>query len=141
MKVLAKGIPLILSSRKYLADILIGMYASSHRPSIILVASRPDTLAGELAWEGEPIAIASANAPAEYIQHLSIAHFTMKNYSENEGLWEQLLPLVDEDGFHLFHTTRHAITLGFTTCRIGLLGVLATELFQDLLSEKEHLHV
>lgn len=140
MKVLAKGIPLTLAGRKYVVDILIGMYATSHRPSIILVASRPDTLAGDLAWEGEPIAIASTNAPAEYIQHLSPAHFTMKNYSENEGLWEQLLPLVDEDGFPLFHETRYAITLGFATCRIGFLGVLASELFQDLLSEKEHLH-
>ena len=127
MKVLAQNVEIKLYTDTYLCDILLGLYSNTKRPAILLV-------------EGNSTAIASANAPAEYLQHLSSSHFTMQNHAENAGLWEQLLPLTDEDGFPLFHATPHVITLDFVTCRIGCLGVLASELFSDLISEKEFLH-
>lgn len=146
MKVLAQNVEIKLYTDTYLCDILLGLYSNTKRPAILLVEACPSTLPGGPIWGGNstaivsPTAIASTNAPAEYLQHLSSSHFTMKNHAENAGLWEQLLPLTDEDGFPLFHATQHVITLDFVTCRIGCLGVLASELFSDLISEKEFLH-
>jgi hypothetical protein len=138
MKTLARNIPLTLSSRSYVCDILLGIYTSSQRPAILLVESRPSSLPGERAWAGEPVATASTNAPEEYIQHLTPPHFTAKDYSENEGLWAQLLPLRDEDGFPLFVQTRYAITLGFVKAPIMLLGPNAALEFSDLRDEITH---
>ena len=135
MKPLARNIPITLYSQPYEVDILLGMYATSKRPAIILADSRPSTLPGEKAWEGFPVAIASTCAPEEYIQHLTAPHFPAKNWSENEGLWEQLLPLLDEDGNPLFLPTRHALTLGFYRSPIILLGEFARDLFSELIDE------
>jgi hypothetical protein len=138
MKTLARNIPLTMYGRSYLCDIILGLYTLTKRPAIMLVASRPDSLGGELAWDGTPIATASTNAPEEYIQHLTPPHFTAKTYSENEGLWEQLLPLLDEDGFPLFVQTRYKITLGFATAPIMLLGPNASMSLFDLRDELNH---
>lgn len=140
MKTIARSIPLTLFGRQYEADLLLGLYATTKRPAIILVDSRPATLAGERAWEGAPIAIASSNAPEEYIQHLSHLHFPAKDWSENEGLWEQLTLLTDDDGFPLFARTRHAITLGFCKAIIFKLGPHAATLYHTLSLEQETFH-
>ena len=136
MKVLARNIPITLSGRKYICDILLGLYASTSRPAIMLAESRPESMSPQAIWDGSPIAVASTNAPEEYITHLSKPHFTAKDWSENEGLWEQLMDLLDEDGFPLFVRTRCAITLGFCKACIFLLGPNACEAFKELLSEK-----
>ncbi len=135
MKTLARNIPITLHSQPYVVDILLGMYATSKRPAVILPSSRPSDRPGERAWEGSPVAIASTCAPEEYIQHLTAPHFPAKNWAENEGLWEQLLPLLDAEGSQLFLPTRHAITLGYCRSQIILLGSSAQDLFAELLDE------
>jgi hypothetical protein len=138
MKVLARNIPLTLNGVSYLADIILGIYRTTGRPAILLADSRPDSLSPQAIWDGSPIGVASSNAPEEYIQHLTKPHFPAKCWSENKGLWEQLLPLNDEDGFPLFVQTRHAITLGFATAPIMLLGPNACIEFSILQDEMEH---
>lgn len=135
MKVLARNIPLTLSSRPYICDIILSLYQSTQRPAIMLVESRPSTMSPQAIWDGAPIAVASINAPEEYIQHLSKAHFPAKDWTENEGLWEQLLLLTDEDGFPLFVRTHYAITLDFCKALIMLLGPNACIELADLQSE------
>lgn len=135
MKVIARKIPLTLAGTTHTCNILVGLYAVGSRPAVILVATRPDDYPGSLAWEGAPLAIASSVCPPEYIQHLSPAHFPAKTWTENEGLWDQLLLLTDEDNFPLFLQTRHKVTLGFSTAPIMLLGPNAAEAFDQLLVE------
>lgn len=137
MKVLARNIPLTLNGVAYLADIILGIYQTTGRPAILLADSRPEGVPPQAIWDGSPIATASSNAPEEYIQHLTKAHFPAKCWSENKGLWEQLLTLLDEDGFPLFVKTRHAITLGFATAPIMLLGPNACIEFTSLQDELE----
>lgn len=127
VKVIAKNVPISLSGRKYLCDIILGIYQTSDRPAIMLVESR----------DGSPLATASANAPEGYLQHLSTLHFPAKDYSENSGLWDQLVPLSDEWGQPLFHLTRHVITLGHVhNVQIYRLGATPAVLFTELLAEK-----
>lgn len=122
MKTLLRNIPLELAGRKYVCDIILGLYQSTKRPAIMLAESRPSSMSPQAIWDGSPTAVASTNAPEEYIAHLTKAHFPAKTWTENEGLWEQLLLLRDEDGFPLFVQTRYAITLGFCKAPIILLG-------------------
>jgi hypothetical protein len=135
-KLLARNVPLTLAGRQYTCDILLGMYVSTLRPSILLADSRPESLAGDIAWLGEPIAIASSNAPVEYLQHLPQTCFAAKTWTENEGLWEQLLELADEHAtLPLFIKTKWAVTLGFAKAPIIQLGHHAEELFHELRNE------
>lgn len=136
MKVLARNIPITLSGRKYVCDVILGLYATTGRPAVMLAESRPESMAPQAIWDGSPIAVASTNAPEEYIAHLTKPHFPAKDWTENEGLWEQLLPLTDEDGFPLFVRTRWAITLGFCKALILLLGPNACIEFAELQDEK-----
>lgn len=135
MKTIAKNVPLKLLGVQYFADIILGMYAESKRPAILLVDSRPDDLPGERAWEGAPIAKASTNAPKEYLYGFSPAHFTAKTYAENADLWPQLLHLEDSDGLPLFIPTKHAVTLGFAKAPIFILGPTPAEIFSTMLLE------
>jgi hypothetical protein len=134
MKTLAEKIVLNLAGQTYVCDILLAAYHMGKRPSILLCESRPSDLPAERAWFGEPIAVASTNAPPGYLQHLPLHFFTAKNYSENEGLWEQLELLRDEHDDLLFPPTPHMVTLGFTRCRIYSLSPWAISLFEDVLT-------
>lgn len=134
MKTLAKNVRLTLASRKYVCDILLSMYVNTKRPAIILCESRPDTFPGEAAWAGEPVAVASTNAPPEYLQHLPL-HFTaMKVWSENEGLLPQLLALRTDFDTPLFTLSDTKITLGFCTSPVIELGPLVKALHAELIS-------
>lgn len=135
MKTLARDIPLTIAGQKYVCDILLGTYAEPKRPAIILVEARPGSFPAEKLWNGEPVAIASVNVDSEFLEHLSQIHFPMKNYSENAGLWEQLLLLTDSDGFPLFLATHHSIISGYVHIQIGLLGPSAAPMFEELIEE------
>lgn len=135
MKVLARNIPITLSGRKYVCDVILGIYRTTGRPSIMLAESRPESMSPQAIWDGAPIAVASSNAPEEYIAHLTKPHFPAKDWAENEGLWQQLLNILDEDGFPLFVGTRWAITLGLCKAVIMLLGPNACSAFEDVQSE------
>ena len=138
VKTLAKNVPLDLGPRKYVVDILLGIYTSSKRPAIILVDSPSSPSA--ILVDSSPVAVATAPAPAEYLQHLSPYFFSAKTWSENEGLWEVLSLLVDEDENPLFIPTRHKVTLGFAISPIYALGALGVSLYNDLITEMEHDH-
>lgn len=133
MKTLAEKIVLTLSGQTYVCDIILAAYHTTKRPSILLSESRPSELPAERSWLGEPIAVASTNAPAEYLQHLPRHYFCAKNWTENEGLWEQLELVLDKNDDQLFLPTRHQITLGFARSRIYSLSPWAISLFEDLL--------
>lgn len=131
MKTLKKNVKLDIAGLYCTADILLAVYHEGKRPAILLVDSRPDDYPGEHAWLGEPIACASTNAPAEYLQHLPTTYFASKNWSENEGLWEQLEPLEDPTGERLFSPTTTRITLGFVKSQIYNLSPWAISLYEE----------
>lgn len=134
MKTLAKKVPIQLFGTAYTCDVLLGMYENGLRPSIILVTSPEE--GNDNATMSEPFAIASTNPPPEYIQHLPANCFAGKTYSENQGIWEQLLTLTDEnESLPLFAATKWKITLGFVTAPIYQLGPHATELYEQLRAE------
>ncbi len=137
MKVLKRNLPITLFGQTTLCDLLLGSYAEKpHRPAIVLMTARPEDFPEDEAFFSEPYGKASANAPEEFIQHLSPEHFPAKNWSENAGLWEQLLELSDEDELPLFHPTQHSITLGFCQAPIVMLGATALDLYLDLCAER-----
>lgn len=128
MKTLIKNIIITLHNHEYECDILLGMYASSSRPSIILVDAKDSGLS-------EVISIATTNAPEEYYTGMSPFAFTCKTWTENLGLWDQLISLTAHDGTPLFLPTGQAFTLGFTRAQVLQLGPFAKLLFLDLKEE------
>lgn len=142
MKIVARNVPLTLVGTPYTCDILLGLYANTERAAILLCDSRPEDYPGDRSWAGEPVAVASTNAPAEYLQHLDHSHTAIKDWSENEGILPQLLSLTDENSSPLFYLTPHKITLGFCTAPIIQLGTLPLALHRELRKErKETQHV
>lgn len=128
MKVIKKDVEITLRGHTYLCDIVLGVYVNGKRPAITLVeaASNQSAL-------GEVIAIASTNAPPEYLYNMPQHYFAGKNYSENEGLWPQLEPLCFEDTpAPLFLRTSKRLTLGLC---VGVpvydLGPDVAEIFQS----------
>ena len=128
MKTLAKNIPIILHNREYICDILLGIYVSSSRASIILVDTTENGLS-------EVVSIASTNAPDEYYTGMSPFAFTCKVWSENLGLWDQLISLIDSSDDPLFLPTGKSFTLGFTKAPVLQLGHSAQLLFLELQEE------
>lgn len=128
MKVIKSGVKITLYGHTYLVDVVLGMYANSLRPSVILVDSAKNTEAF-----GEVVAIASTNAPQEFMIGMPEDHFAAKTYSENEGLWEQLEPLLsDETNSPLFLRTSWKLTLGFIFSPVYSLGPEASNTFLQL---------
>ena len=137
MKTLARNVTLTLANTTYICDLLLGLYANTERAAIILCDSRPDDYPAERAWEGSPVAVATTNAPPEYIQHLDHSHTVIMDWSENEGILPQLLALRTDFDTPLFHLTPHKITLGFCRAPIIQLGPLALALHRELRKERK----
>lgn len=137
MKTLARNIPIILANTPYTCDLLLGLYANTGRAALLLCDSRPGDYPAERAWAGEPVAVASTNAPPEYLQHLDHSFTAIKTWSENEGILPQLLALQTDFETPLFLPTPHKITLGFCTAPIIQLGPLPLALLREL--RKKHM--
>lgn len=128
MKTLKSSVPITLHNLTYTCDILLSMYVCNRSPAIILRGSEGS------AYEGESITTASVNLK----DSLPPSMFAAKTWSENEGLWSQLLPLKDEKGLPLFIPTSHSVPCGFTTAHLVYLGPTAVEAFTTLLQESNH---
>lgn len=137
MKILARNIPITLSGTPYTCDILLGLYTSTERAAIILCDSRPDDYPDDRAWVGEPVGVATVNAPFEYLQHLDASFTAFKTWAENANLLEQLLPLTDPNGSPLFLPSPHRITLGFCRAPIIQLGTFPLALLRELRLERK----
>ena len=127
MKVLKSNVPITLGGITYPCDIILGLYASTKQPAIILV----DTAANRESF-GETVTVASVAVDPSYLTGMPNTYFAGKNWSENEGLWEQLEPLCYGDTpAPLFLRTSKRLTLGFC---VGVpvydLGPDAAEVFQ-----------
>lgn len=129
-QIIKTDVSITLHGHTYLCDLVLGQYASNFRPAILLVdaSSIPDSL-------GEMVATASINAPAEYLYNIPNHHFPVKVWSENAGLWEQLLSLTDDKDRPLFHSTNKALTLNFVRAPVVELGVHPLSLFNQLSKE------
>lgn len=110
MKTIAENVKIHLFDKDWTCSVHVGLYAdSSYRPAILLTY---------IAEEGgeEPFATATTNKP-EIIYGAPDHHTIAKVYSENEGLWEQLLELGDERG-KFFRATPMKVIVGWTTCPV-----------------------
>jgi hypothetical protein len=133
MKVLAKDVRVELHRVAYNCDLLLGIYHNSGRPALILVDANPHSL-------GEPIGVATTNAPLEYLLGTPLEFFSVKDWAENKGLWAQLSQLSDPNGFPLFSRATHrgvplSLTLGFCCAEVWTLNHYAKELFHTLHAE------
>lgn len=129
MKVIKKDVSVTLHGTTFLCDLVLGVYANNKRPAIILVdaSSLPNSL-------GETVAIASTNAPGEYLTGMPQSYFAGKNYLENKGLWEQLEPLFwEETNAPLFLRTSKRLTLGHAIVPVYDLGPDVEPIFSSLL--------
>lgn len=140
MKTLLTKHPFKLAGRTYICDLLLGLYPRGKRPAIILVESADST------FIGEPIAIASVNVEPNWLISCSKYATAIKDYSENAGLFQQLLDLRDEDDVPLFINLCMRVTLSpFCAVPVIDLAPRARRLYNELLTEmfqsKETLHV
>ena len=134
MKVLKSNVPITLGKYTYHCDIILGLYAQTGQPAIILV----DT-AEKACSMGETVAIASTSVDPAFLTGMPNSYFAGKNWSENEGLWEQLEPLCFGDTpAPLFLKTSKRLTLGHV---VGVpvydLGPDANEIFQSFFNSPE----
>jgi hypothetical protein len=138
MKVIASNIPIHLHGQNYTCDLVLGIYASTRRPALTLVSALVQDF-------GEAIAVVTTNAPDEYLTSLPLPIFCVKTWSENEGLWEQLVSLeTDLDNLPLFSRavnirtgTPLSITLGFARSPLYDLRHTALRAFYTLSKELE----
>lgn len=131
MKVIKKDVQVHLHGLTFTCDIVLGVYVNGKRPAITLVeaASIPNGF-------GEVVAVASTNAPPEYLTGMPQHYFAGKDYAENEGLWDQLESLTEDDGASpLFMRTSKRLTLGHVRVSIYALGPAIQGLFEELLEE------
>jgi hypothetical protein len=117
MKPLAIEIPIVLSGHHYSCDLILGLYADSARPALMLI----DAEAGD--DYGSAVAVVSLNPPVGYLTGFLANCFVWKDYSENEGVQAQLVDLKDADGRALFKPFKRndqqaKITMGFEVCEI-----------------------
>lgn len=131
MKKLASNISVTLANHTYVCDLHLGLYASSTRPALFLTDS----------LSGEPIGTATCNPPPGFLIGFPFPTFCWKNWSETEGLQEQLEGLRAEDDSPLFEPllrkdkTRMAITLGYTKAELSILTGEAETAFNRLREE------
>lgn len=139
MKTLIRKHPFNLAGRIYSCDLLLGIYPKGKRPALILVESEDST------FMGEPITIASINIDPNWLISCSKYATVIKDYSENEGLFPQLLALRDESEAPIFVNLEMRVTLSpFATAPVLDLSPYARRLYDELLFEmtqpKEPLH-
>lgn len=137
MKKLVTGHTFTLRGVPYICDVLVGLYATSKRPCILLVDSKEFTEG----WQGT-VTTATANPPPGFLQGFQSESIPFKTWAENEGLLEQLLSLKDEDGLTYFlparsrdGTSHLSITLGFCKAPVYSLRGKALELYRELLND------
>lgn len=137
MKPLVLSHTFTLSGVPYICDVLIGLYATSHRPCILLV----DAKEFSSGWQ-ESISTATTNPPPGFLEGYSFFCFAFKTWSENEGLLEQLLALKGEDDLPFFVPVRTSngeadlkISLGFCKAPVFTLRGKALDLYTELLKE------
>lgn len=112
-KTVLKGVDISLLGIDYHCDLAVGLYPETMRPAILLLTSPVFIEEHDPIQYSEIIAKASVCVPEEYIQHLPEYCFAAKVWSENEGLWEQLLSLRDENNMWLFEDLGQACMMGF----------------------------
>lgn len=141
MKTLVKDFEVNVQGSTHQADLLLGLYASSFRPCLVLV-EHPHA---ELAREAEILAVVTTNPPPGYLTGFPHASIAVKTWSENKGLWEQLSDLADSSGTPFFRRVEgkdgyhKKITLNFVVSPIYCLNGGALEAYQQLLDEMEKL--
>lgn len=124
MRTLLSNLPITLFGQTTSCKLVLGAYGDSGgRPAVMLLC--PTEGGG---WE--PYAVASVNSP-DYLTGLPQTFTIAKEYSENEGLWEQLLPLCDENG-PFFEVTKTKVTLGNARCRVVQLCGTAARIYEEL---------
>ena len=128
MKVLKSNVPITRGDHTYHCDIILSVYPLTNQPAIILV----DTAANPEAF-GETVTVASVSVDPAFLTGMPNTYFAGKNWSENEGLWEQLeLLCYGDTPAPLFLRTSKRLTLGFC---VGVpvydLGPDVAEIFQS----------
>lgn len=132
MKIIARSVPVKLGGRTWVCDIILGAYMNSLRPAITLVESQDST------FMGEPVAVISTNVRPEYYTGMSFLAFSVKNWTENEGIEEQMLTWKDEQGEQLFRDTGKAFTVGYASAPVyEIASSSAIAAFDELLLELE----
>ena len=124
MRTLVKNLPITHFDVTSNCKLVIGAYGDqAARPAVLLLCATEDG-----GWES--YAVASVNSP-EFLTGLPQTFTIAKEYSENEGLWEQLLPLCDENG-PFFEVTKTKVTLGYARCRVVQLCGTAARIYEEL---------
>lgn len=124
MRTLLKNLPITLFDVTSNCKLVLGAYGDqAARPAVILLCADEDGIY-------EPYSVASVNAP-DFLTGLPQTFTIAKEYSENEGLWEQLLPLCDENG-PFFEVTKTKVTLGHARCRVIQLCGTAARIYNEL---------
>jgi hypothetical protein len=109
---LAEGVKLEMFGKKYDAVLWLSAYCGApHRPAITVNACREGT------GVYKPFATLTVNVPGSLPED-DVYLTVVKNYSENEGLLEQLIGAVGEDGKPLFELTEDFVRTGFVTCPV-----------------------
>ena len=127
MKTIAENVKIHLFDKDYLCSLHIGVYGdASRRPAVQL------THLADEGWE-EPFATATTNKP-EILYGAPDHHTIAKVYSENEGLWEQLLELSNEKG-KFFRVAPMKVIIGWTTCPVIELCNSALFTYDELIDE------
>ena len=138
MRKLASNLLLTLGSRSYRADLCLTLYENK-QPAIVLLSSRPEDFDENRAYFSEVLTTATVAVPPAYLTGLGPNLIVAKDYTENEGLWAQLLPLTDPNDLPLFlplSPPRH-LTLGFATCQVLRLGVLPAAIYNEQLFNRK----
>ena len=107
MSILVPEVTITLHGHTYIADVTLGLYHENHQPAILLLTSAddPDMYAGELLTK------ATTNVDRAYLTGMPENCIVAKTWSENEGLWGQLLPLKGPDNLPLFRPLGKAVML------------------------------
>lgn len=143
-KTVIKGIDITLCGQPYHCDLAVGLYLETLRPAILLVTSPVFIEEHDPIQYSELLTKASTCVPEEYIQHLPEYCFAAKTWSENEGLWPQLLRLRDENNMVLFEELGQACMMGFVKAPFYELSIPLYDAFLEVkaeyLSNKESKH-
>lgn len=133
MGIIKSDICVTLVGRKYFADIRLGIYAKGQAPAIILLAAGADP---EDPYGGDVLATASTNVEPTWLLGFPEGCVVAKNYSENEGLWEQLSTLKDDEGESLFLPTGRKVMLSpWVTAEVFQLSGEAMRMYKQLKGE------
>lgn len=133
MGTIKSDVRLQLAGHTYFTDIRVGLYVTNMSPAIILFESDDDPTSDHIE---SVLATATANVDKNWLTGFPEGCVVAKNYSENEGLWEQLATLKDDEGQALFLPTGKKVTLSpFVTGEVFQLSGEAFRMYKQLKGE------